>query len=183
MSQPWEKYYTESAKNFDVTTMPYATLVDMINGAGATYADRIAATTILPNGAEASVTYQEYLDNAKDIAAYLREIAGLERGETVAIMTPNCIDFTIAASGAFLAGAVCTNINPLYTAPEMEHQLNDSKAAILVVIDMFGDKVDEVVNSTSVRQVVTISLVDFFPTIKRLLIGFVLKKIKKAIPE
>ena len=55
MSQPWEKYYTESAKTFDVTTMPYATLVDMINGAGATYADRVAATTILPNGAEASI--------------------------------------------------------------------------------------------------------------------------------
>ena len=63
MSQPWEKYYTESAKNFDVTSMPYATLVDMINGAGATYADRVAATTILPNGAETSITYQEYLDN------------------------------------------------------------------------------------------------------------------------
>ncbi len=183
MSEPWEKYYTEAAKNFDVATMPYATLVDMINGAGKTYASRTAATTILPTGASASITYEEYLEYAKDFAAYLREIVGLKRGETVALMTPNCIDFTIAASGAFLAGAVCTNINPLYTAPEMEHQLNDSKAAVLVIIDMFGDKVDEVIQSTAVRQVVKISLVDFFPTLKRLLIGFVLKSVKKAIPD
>jgi len=183
MSELWGKYYTEAAKNFDVATMPYATLVDMINGAGKTYASRTAATTILPTGASASITYEEYLECAKDFAAYLREIVGLKRGETVALMTPNCIDFTIAASGAFLAGAVCTNINPLYTAPEMEHQLNDSKAAVLVIIDMFGDKVDEIIQSTAVRQVVKISLVDFFPTLKRLLIGFVLKSVKKAIPD
>ncbi len=183
MAQPWEKYYTEEAKNFDVATMPYPTLVDMIIGSGTEYSSRPAATTVLPNGAAATISYAEYLESAKDFAAYLRETAGLQRGETVALMTPNCIDFTIAASGAFLAGAVCTNINPLYTAPEMEHQLNDSKAAVLVIIDMFGDKVDEVIKSTQVRQVVKISLVDFFPALKRMLIGFVLKKVRKAIPD
>ncbi len=182
MSRPWEKYYTDEAKNFDVETMPHGTLVDLINDAGKKYASRPAATTVLPNGATATITYSELLEHAKDFAAYLRESAGLQRGETVALMTPNCIDFTIAASGAFLAGAVCTNINPLYTEPELEHQLNDSKAKVLVIIDMFGDKVDAVIGKTGVRQVVTISLLEFFPAMKKLIIGFVLKRVKKVIP-
>ncbi len=183
MTQPWHKYYPEAAKKFDVSKMEHATLVDLINAAGSKFPDRPAVTTILPTGADTTINYGEYLEHAKDFAAYLRETAGLKRGETVAMMTPNCIDFTIAAAGAFLAGAVCTNINPLYTAPEMEHQLNDSNAAILVIIDMFGDKVDEVIKATKVRQVVTISLVDFFPFFKKMLIGFVLKTVKKAIPN
>ncbi|MBT6609692.1 MAG: AMP-binding protein [Rhodospirillaceae bacterium] len=183
MSEPWHKYYTDAAKNFDVAEMEHATLVDLINDCGTKYAARPAATTILPNGAAATITYAEYLEHAKDFAAYLRETAGLQRGETVAMMTPNCIDFNIAASGALLAGAICTNINPLYTAPELEHQLNDSKAAVLVIIDMFGDKVDEVIARTPVRKVVKISLLDFFPFLKKAIIGFVLKKVKKAIPD
>ena len=183
MSRPWEKYYTEAAKNFDVEKMPHSTIVGLINDAGAKYATRSAATTILPNGATATINYGDFLEHAKDFAVYLRESAGLQRGEVVALMTPNCIDFTIAASGAFLAGAACTNINPLYTAPELEHQLNDSQAKVLVIIDMFGDKVDEVIGKTGVRQVVKISLLDFFPTMKKLIIGFVLKRVKKAIPD
>ncbi|MBL6951317.1 MAG: AMP-binding protein [Alphaproteobacteria bacterium] len=183
MSRPWEKYYTEAAKTFDADNMPHSTIVELINDAGAKYATRSAATTILPNGATATINYGDLLEHAKNFAVYLRESAGLQRGETVALMTPNCIDFTIAASGAFLAGAACTNINPLYTAPELEHQLNDSHAKVLVIIDMFGDKVDEVIGKTGVRQVVKISLLDFFPPMKKLIIGFVLKRVKKAIPD
>ncbi len=182
MAEPWEKFYTDEAKAFDADALAHKTLVERINEAGRQYATRPAATTILPNGASATLTYEAYLERSRDFAAYLRERAGLKRGETVALMTPNCIDFTIATSGALLAGAVCTNINPLYTAPELEHQLNDSQAKVLVIIDLFGDKVDAVISNTSVHTVVTLSLVDFFPAMKRMLIGFVLKRVKKAIP-
>ena len=183
MSRPWEKYYSETARNFDADAMAHGTLVELINHAGTEFANRPAMTTVLPNGAATTLNYAEWLEHSRDFAAYLRETAGLQRGETVAMMTPNCIDFTIAAAGAFLAGAICTNINPLYTAPEMEHQLNDSKAKLLIIIDMFGDKVDEVVGNTGVRQVVKISLLDFFPFMKKLIIGIVLKHVKKAIPN
>jgi long-chain acyl-CoA synthetase len=183
MSRPWEKYYTEAAKDFDAASLKQQTLVELINHSGNEFASRPAMTTVLPNGAATTLNYGEWLQHSKDFAAYLRETAGLQRGETVAMMTPNCIDFTIAAAGAFLAGAVCTNINPLYTAPEMEHQLKDSKATVLIIIDMFGDKVDEVVGNTDVRQVVKISLLDFFPFMKKLIIGIVLKHVKKAIPD
>jgi long-chain acyl-CoA synthetase len=183
MSRPWEKYYSETARNFDADAMAHGTLVELINHAGTEFANRPAMTTVLPNGAATTLHYAEWLEHSRDFATYLRETAGLQRGETVAMMTPNCIDFTIAAAGAFLAGAICTNINPLYTAPEMEHQLNDSKAKLLIIIDMFGDKVDEVVGNTDVRQVVKISLLDFFPFMKKLIIGIVLKHVKKAIPN
>ncbi|MGB0440302.1 MAG: AMP-binding protein, partial [Paracoccaceae bacterium] len=103
--------------------------------------------------------------------------------ETVALMTANCISFGVASLGIAKAGCISTNVNPLYTAPELEHQLQDSNAQVLVVIDLFGDKVDEVVKNTNVRQVVTLSLLEFFPGLKKAILGFVLKRVKKAIPD
>ena len=79
MSRPWEKYYPQEAKDFDVGTMPYGTIPEMISVAGAKFANRSAAITILPNGAMATITYQELLSYANDFAAYLRETAGLQR--------------------------------------------------------------------------------------------------------
>jgi long-chain acyl-CoA synthetase len=97
-------------------------------------------------------------------------------------MSPNCIGFVVATFGIFKAGCICTNINPLYTAPEMEHQLNDSGARVLVIIDLFGDKADAVVPNTDVQQVVTISLADYFPQPRKALMQFVMKRIKKMVP-
>jgi len=182
MTKPWEQYYTADAKNFDLADMPYRNLVDLINKSGVEYASRPAATTILPTGAHATITYGELLGYADDFAVYLREVVKVQADQTVAVMTPNCIDFAVASFGIFKAGCVSTNINPLYTAPELEHQLNDSNAQVLVIIDMFGDKVDSIIKNTQVRHVVTLSLLDFFAPLKKMLLGFVLKRIKKAIP-
>jgi long-chain acyl-CoA synthetase len=182
MTKPWEQYYTADAKNFNLADMPYRNLVDLINKSGVEYASRPAATTILPTGAHATITYGELLGYADDFAVYLREVVKVQADQTVAVMTPNCIDFAVASFGIFKAGCVSTNINPLYTAPELEHQLNDSNAQVLVIIDMFGDKVDSIIKNTQVRQVVTLSLLDFFAPLKKMLLGFVLKRIKKAIP-
>jgi long-chain acyl-CoA synthetase len=85
--------------------------------------------------------------------------------------------------GILKAGCICTNINPLYTAPEMEHQLKDSKAKVLIVMEQFGDRVDAVIGHTSVRQVVTTSVLDFFPPLKKTVMGFVLRKVKKMVPN
>jgi long-chain acyl-CoA synthetase len=118
-----------------------------------------------------------------DFAAWLREVAAVGPGDVVALMSPNCIDFCIAAFGIFKAGCICTNINPLYTAPEVEHQLRDSGARVLVIADLFGDKVDAVVARTSVQQVVTISLLDFLPLLKKAVGNFVLRRIKRVVPR
>ena len=108
---------------------------------------------------------------------------GLGTGDTVAIMSPNCIGFCVASFGLSLAGCVGTNVNPLYTPSELEHQLNDSKAKAIVIIDLFGDKLDKVVANTGVKHVITLSVVDFFPTLKKMLLGFVLKRVRKVVPD
>jgi long-chain acyl-CoA synthetase len=181
--RPWEKFYHQECKDFDADNLAFTDLVHLERHAFENHADEPAFTTVLPNGAKATITYEELHNYSNDFAAYLREIVGLSAGDTVALMTPNCIDFPIAAFGAIKAGCRITNVNPLYTAEEMEHQLKDSNARLLVIIDMFGDKVDAVIKNTNVETVVTLSLLDFFSSMKKMIIGFVLKRVKKVIPE
>lgn len=180
--QPWKKYYTEEAQNFDLANMGAQTFPEMLDKAAGQFGPRKALTTILPSGAETSVTFSELRSEAENFAVYLREVVGLKVGDTVAVMTPNCIGFGVASMGIAKAGCIATNVNPLYTARELQHQLSDSDAQVLVIIDLFGDKVDEVIDQTDVRQVVTLSLLEFFAPLKRAVLGFVLKRVKKAIP-
>ena len=183
MTKPWEKYYSDAAKAFDPSQLTSKTLGAMIDEAADTYGPRPALTTILPTGADTTITYSELRDFANCFAAYLREVVGLNEGDCVALMTPNCIGFGVASLGIAKAGCISTNVNPLYTAGELEHQINDSNAQVLVIMNLFGDKVDAVVSKTKVRKVVTLSIVDFFPTLKKALLGFVLKRVRKVIPD
>ncbi|NRB36615.1 MAG: AMP-binding protein [Rhodobacteraceae bacterium] len=183
MTHPWEKYYSEAAKKFDLADMGPQTLGELVDYAADTYGDSAKFTTILPTGAEGSITFREFRSHVESFAAYLREVVGLKAGDTVALMTPNCIGFTVASMGIVKAGCKLTNVNPLYTEPEMEHQLNDSQAKALVIIDLFGAKVDAVVPNTGVKHVVTLSIVDFFAPLKKMLLGFVLKRVRKVVPD
>ena len=183
MTQPWTKYYSEDAKNFDMANMGAQTFGALLDAAAATHGDKPAMTTILPTGAEATISYTQMKAEAEAFAVYLRGVLKLTAGDTVAVMTANCIGFGVASMGIAKAGCISTNVNPLYTAPELEHQLNDSGAKVLVIIDLFGDKVDEVIKNTGVQQVITLSLLEYFSTVKRALLGFVLKRVKKVIPD
>lgn len=182
MSKPWETYYSEAAKAFDPQALNNRTLPKMLSEAVARFGDRPALTTFLPTGAQTTITYTQLDEHTDHFAVYLRAVLGLEAGDTVAVMSPNCIGFCIAAFGVAKAGCVLTNVNPLYTAPELEHQLSDSKAKAIVIVDLFGNKLDEVIANTGVKHVVTISLLDLFPMLKKALLGLVLKYVKKAIP-
>ena len=183
MTQPWTKYYSEDAKNFDLANMGAQTLGALLDASVAKNGDKPAMTTILPTGAEATISYTQMKAEAEAFAVYLRGVLKLTAGDTVAVMTANCIGFGVASMGIAKAGCISTNVNPLYTAPELEHQLNDSGAKVLVIIDLFGDKVDEVIKNTGVQQVITLSLLEYFSTVKRALLGFVLKRVKKVIPD
>ena len=183
MTKPWERYYTDEAKAFDLANMGAQRLVDYFNETCARYPDRKALTTFLPTGAETTLSYAELAVQSDHLAVYLREEAKLAPGDVVAVMTPNCISFAVATMAIIKAGCVATNVNPLYTAPELEHQLQDSGAKLLFVIDLFGDKVDEVVANTSVKTVVTLSVLEYFSPLKKLLLGAVLKYVRKVIPE
>ncbi|MFL4469974.1 AMP-binding protein [Tateyamaria armeniaca] len=182
-AKPWEKFFSDEAKRFDATGLSAQTIPQMLDEAVAKYADQPALTTILPTGADTTVTYSEMKELATDFAIYLREELHLGTGDTVAIMSPNCIGFCVASLGIALAGCTGTNVNPLYTPSELEHQLNDSKAKAIVIIDLFGDKLDQVVANTGVKHVITLSIVDFFPTLKKMVLGFVLKRVRKVVPR
>jgi long-chain acyl-CoA synthetase len=178
----WTAFYPEAAKNYDESSIAISHMAEVVGAAAQEYGTRPAVSTQLPTGACTTLNFNDIDRLTSNFATYLRELAGVEAGDVVALMSPNCIDFLLAVFGIFKAGCICTNINPLYTAPEMEHQLKDSKAKVLIIVDLFGDKMDAIIANTSVRQVIKISLLDFFPPLKKAVMGFVLKKVKRIVP-
>jgi long-chain acyl-CoA synthetase len=179
----WAAFYPEAAKNYDESSTEHNHLAEVVGVAARDYGTRPAVSTQLPTGACTTLSFNDIDRFTSDFAVYLRELADVQAGDVVALMSPNCIDFLLAVQGIFKAGCICTNINPLYTAPELEHQLQDSKAKVLVIIDLFGDKVDTIIANTSVRKIIKISLFDFFPPLKKAIMGFVLKRVKKIVPQ
>jgi long-chain acyl-CoA synthetase len=118
----------------------------------------------------------------EQFAAYLQCELKLKKGDRVAIMMPNCLQYPIALFGILRAGLTVVNVNPLYTARELKHQLCDADVAALVVIDNFGDTVQQVLHETPVRHVVTTGLGDMLGA-KGKIVNFVLKYVKKMVPD
>jgi long-chain acyl-CoA synthetase len=129
------------------------------------------------------LTYAEVDALSTQFAAYLLGELGLKKGDRVALMMPNCLQYPIATFGVLRAGLTVVNVNPLYTARELKHQLEDSGAAVLVVVDNFGHTVQEVLAQTSLKQVITTGLGDMLGFPKGGIVNFVLKYVKKMVPE
>jgi len=155
----------------------YASLVEMFNKYVGVYADRPAFINM---GAE--ITFTELEQQAKAFAAYLQQDLGLVKGDRFAIMVPNCLQYPIALFGALLAGLTVVNVNPLYTARELEHQLKDSGAKAMLIIENFAHTLEQVVDNTPVENVILTSLGDRLGGIKGGLVNFVVKYIKKMVP-
>lgn len=153
-----------------------------IRDAAATYAPQTAFTLGLPNGSQGGLTYAEVDRLSDQFAVYLREVAGFQAGDRVALQMPNCLAYPIAVFGTLKAGLIMVNTNPLYTPAEMVHQFSDSGAAGLVVIDLFATKVAEVLPKTAIKTVIVVSIGDLLSPVKRLLIGAVQKYVKKMVP-
>jgi len=154
---------------------PFENLGQLVKQAATRYGERKAETLVLPNGMQASLSFKEIDRLSDDFASYLQHGLHLTSGTRVAILLPNSLAYPICAFGALKAGCVVVNTNPLYTARELEIQLQDSGAEVLVVLDHFGDKVASVVPRTQVRHIVVTSIADFFPLLSRLLIKTKLK--------
>ncbi len=128
------------------------------------------------------LTYGETDALVEQFAAYLLGELQLKKGDRVALMMPNCLQYPIATFGVLRAGLTVVNVNPLYTARELKHQLVDSGAAVLVVVDNFCDTVQQVIADTPIKQVVTTGLGDMLGA-KGIVVNFVLKYIKKMVPN
>jgi long-chain acyl-CoA synthetase len=129
------------------------------------------------------LTYGEIDQASRHFAAYLLGELKLKKGDRVAVMMPNCLQYPIAIFGILRAGLTVVNVNPMYTARELKHQLVDSGASALLVVDNFGKTVQEVVADTPLKQVITTGLGDLLGFPKGALINFVLKYVKKMVPD
>ncbi|MCI1709871.1 MAG: AMP-binding protein [Chiayiivirga sp.] len=129
------------------------------------------------------LSYAEIDELSARFAAYLIHDLKLKKGDRVALMLPNVLQYPIAIFGVLRAGLTVVNTNPMYTARELKHQLVDSGASAIVVLDNFAATLAEVLKETSVRQVITTGVGDMLAFPRGALVNFVLKHVKKAIPE
>ncbi|MEM1082387.1 MAG: AMP-binding protein, partial [Pseudomonadota bacterium] len=128
-----------------------------------------------------SITYADVDRQSKAFGAYLQSL-GLERGDRVAIMMPNLLQYPIALFGILRAGLVVVNTNPLYTARELKHQLNDSGAKAIVVLENFAHTLQSVLEDSPVEHVFVTGVGDMLGFPKGTLINFVLRYVKKEVP-
>ncbi|PDW02388.1 AMP-binding protein [Candidatus Viridilinea mediisalina] len=154
-------------------TLPARHVAELVTQTCARYTQQYAFTAVLPNGMFGNLRFSQVEELSNHIAAYLRAGLGLQAGDRVAVQLPNSLSYPLWAFGTLKAGCVLVNTNPLYTVPEMVHQLNDSGARVLVLVDLFADKLPEVLAQTKVEHVVLVRVIDLFPA----LVGFIAHKI------
>jgi len=180
--RPWLDHYPSDVPH-DLPPVPFKNVAELIRNAANTYGKTTAFTQVMPNGMNGSLTYAQVDLLSDRFAIYLREVAGLNSGDRVAVQMPNCLSYPIVAFGILKAGLVLVNTNPLYTATEMVHQFSDSGAKALVVIDMFADRLPEVLPKTNIETVVTVKISEFFPTLVNGVIRATQKYFSRTIPK
>jgi long-chain acyl-CoA synthetase len=129
-----------------------------------------------------TLSYGELERLSRDFAAFLQALPGMGKGERVAIMSPNLLQYPVALFGILRAGMTVVNVNPLYTPRELEHQLKDSGARAIVVLENFAGVLQQALEATPVEHVITTQVGDLLPVPKRWLVNFVIKQVKKMVP-
>lgn len=162
---------------FDIDPDKYPSLVAMFTKYTTQYSDR---TAFINMGAK--ISYAELAEQATAFAAYLQQDLGLKKGDRFAIMVPNTLQYPIALFGALLAGLTVVNVNPLYTARELEHQLNDSGATAMLIIENFAQTLEKIVSRTPIEHVIMTSLGDRLGLVKGAVVNAVVKYVKKMVP-
>jgi long-chain acyl-CoA synthetase len=157
-------------------------LAHLVHSACERFAQQTAFTAVVPNGMNGSLSYRQLGERSDAFALYLREVCGLKVGDRVAVQLPNGLAYPVVAFGIFKAGCVLVNTNPLYTPSEMVHQFNDSGARVLVIVDMFADKLAEVIPKTKIERVVLAGVSEMFPAIPNLVVRGVQKVWSKVLP-
>ena len=167
---------------FDSEDMLAEHMADMVNRCVAEHGDIPSFSCVLPTGHSQTLNFNDVGRYSDAVAAYLREELGLMPGDVVAVQSPNALAYPVLAFGVFKAGLTITNVNPLYTPEETNHQLKDSGAKVWFVIDVFGDRIAESTVGTGVERIYKLSLLDFFSPLQRRVLGFAMKYVKKIVP-
>jgi long-chain acyl-CoA synthetase len=175
MDRFWTKQYPPGTPP-DIDPQGYASLKALIDGSCEQFA---AHTAFIQMGRRCS--YAELDRLSSRFAAWLQR-QGMKKGDRVAIMLPNILQYPLVMFGALRAGLTVVNTNPRYTAPELEHQLRDSGAAALVVLENFAHIAEAALPATSVRRVVVTGVGDLLGFPKGALVNFVLRHVQRKVP-
>jgi long-chain acyl-CoA synthetase len=177
LEKVWLKRYpADVPENIDPNR--YSSLVEMFENAALRYADSPAFI----NMGEV-MTFRKLEERSRAFAAYLQNELGLKKGDRVALMMPNLLQYPIALFGVLRAGMVVVNVNPLYTPRELEHQLNDSAASAIVIVSNFAHTLEKIVYNTQVKHVILTRMGDQLSPAKATLVNFVVKYIKRLVPK
>ncbi len=175
MEKVWLKRYPPGVPA-EIDADHYSSLVDIFEQSIATYADRISYINM-----GKSITYRELDQQSQAFAAYLQKL-GLKKGDAVAIMMPNLLQYPVALLGVLRAGCTVVNVNPLYTPRELQHQLNDSQAKAILIVENFAHTLAEVRAHVNLDHIILTKMGDMLGLLKGAIVNFVVKKIKKMIP-
>jgi len=172
----WLKEYPEGVPEF-VNADEFSSLKDLIERSLTQYRDLPAFTNM-----GHSITFGELDDLSRYFGAYLQKVAGLNKGDRVAVMMPNVLQYPVAAAGILRSGLCVVNVNPLYTPRELEHQLKDSGARVILIFENFAKTLEKVIAKTDIQTVITTGIGDLLPFPKGWLANFVVRKVKKMVP-
>ncbi|MBU6492635.1 MAG: AMP-binding protein [Burkholderiales bacterium] len=176
MEKVWLKSYPPGVPA-EIDMDEFSSLVDVFHQSCAKFPQRPAFCNL-----GTTLTYAQLDAQSRAFAAYLQSLPGLTKGARVAIMMPNLLQYPVALFGVLRAGMVVVNVNPLYTAPELEHQLQDAGAEVIVVVENFAATLQQVVARTPVKHVITTQIGDMVSAPKRWIVNFVVKRVKKMVP-
>jgi long-chain acyl-CoA synthetase len=171
----WLKSYPAGVPA-EIDPAAYSSLNEMVTESLTKYADRVAFVQM---GRE--VTYRQLDALTRDFAAWLQNEAGLQQGDRVALMMPNVLQYPVAIFGVLRAGMVVVNTNPLYTARELEHQLKDSGAKAIVVLENFAHVLQEVITYTAVQKVLVTAVGDMLGAPKSWIVNYVVRHKRKQV--
>ena len=176
MEKIWLKSYPEGIPD-ELPSPAHRSIRDMFESTFREHPERPAFANM-----GTTISYGELDELSMQFACYLQTTLGLTRGERVAVMLPNILQYPVALCGIFRAGLVTVNVNPLYTARELEHQLKDSGAKCIIILENFAHTLAAVIDETAIEQVVVTGVGDMLKFPRGALTNFVLRYIKKAVP-
>lgn len=175
MEKVWLKRYPPGVPA-DIDADHYSSLLDIFQQSVDSYAERVAYINM-----GRSMTYRELDQHSTAFAAYLQKL-GLKPGDAVAIMMPNLLQYPVALLGVLKAGCTVVNVNPLYTPRELQHQLNDSGAKAILIVENFAHTLAEIRSQVKVEHVLLTKMGDMLGLVKGSIVNFVVKHVKKMIP-
>ena len=174
MERIWLKQYPAGVPA-DIDVTQYSSLVELLEESFAKFRERKAFICM-----DKSITYRDLDEMSLALGAYLQN-KGLQKGARVALMMPNVLQYPIATAAVLRAGYAVVNVNPLYTPRELEHQLKDSGAEAIIVLENFATTVQQVIDKTSVKHVIVGSMGDLLG-LKGVLVNLVVRRVKKMVP-